>query len=257
MMLRSIRIYYRILGVNGLLAAFRAKISGKVVTYRIKRADCIYPLALRIPSTDVPTYKKIFTNKDYNFNVKTFPKVIIDAGANIGFASIYFANKFPDAKIIAIEPEISNFNLLKKNVAFYKNIIPLQVALWNTNETIEVVDPGSGKWGFFTEKQASNNKDNLVRHPVNGMTVDSVMEECNVEKIDVLKIDIEGSEKEVFSDTSAWIGKVNSMIIELHENIKPGSSQSFYSGSPGFSDEWKQGENIFLSKGNYLERAFQ
>jgi hypothetical protein len=80
------------------------------------------------------------------------------------------------------------------------------------------------------------------------------MEECKVNKIDIFKIDIEGSEKEVFGDTSAWIEKVDSIIIELHEQLQPGSSQIFYSGTPGFNTEWRQGENIFLTKGNAIER---
>jgi FkbM family methyltransferase len=253
-MFRSMRIYFRILGAKGVLAAIKAKISGKVVFFKIKRSDCAYPLIIRIPSTDVPTYKKIFINHEYAFNVNTFPKVIVDAGANTGFASIYLANKFPETKIIAIEPEISNYTLLKKNVAFYKNIVPMQVALWNKNETIEVVDPGSGKWGFFTNKQTYKNESNIVCHPVNGMTVEKVMEECKVKKIDIFKIDIEGSEKEVFGDTSAWIEKVDSIIIELHEQLQPGSSQIFYLGTPGFNTEWRQGENIFLTKGNVITR---
>ena len=66
-----------------------------------------------------------------------------------GFASIYFANKYPGAKIIAIEPEQSNFELLKDNIAPYPNIIPIQAALWHKNEEINLIDPGLGKSGVY------------------------------------------------------------------------------------------------------------
>ena len=72
----------------------------------------------------------------------------MDAGANIGLASILFANRFPQAKIFAIEPEHDNFNLLADNVCTYDNIVPLHAALWGENATIHLTDPGDGAWGF-------------------------------------------------------------------------------------------------------------
>ena len=75
--------------------------------------------------------------------------------------------------------------------------------------------------------------------------------------IDILKIDIEGAEKEVFSDTSAWIEKVDSIIIELHERMKPGCISSFYAGSRGFNKEWRQGENIYLSRTGGAHKTFR
>jgi FkbM family methyltransferase len=197
----------------------------------------------------------VFIEQEYDFLVETQPKVIIDAGANIGLASIYFASKYPDAKIIAIEPEQSNFELLKENVAPYPHVVPIQAALWNKNEEINLIDPGSGKWGFMTEmKQPSKKIPSKTCHTVMGTTIDKIMQDYSLTKIDILKIDIEGAEKEVFSDTSSWIGKVDAVIIELHERFKPGCNRSFYRGSNGFDSEWSQGENMYLSRGNCLAR---
>jgi tRNA G46 methylase TrmB len=117
--------YFRILGLSGLLCVIKAKVTNSTVYFKLKRQDCKFSLCLRIPSSDVPTYEQVFIDKEYDFLVKKQPKVIVDAGANIGLASIYFANKYPDAKIIAIEPEQSNFELFKENVAPYPHIIPI------------------------------------------------------------------------------------------------------------------------------------
>jgi len=186
----------------------------------------------------------------------------LDVGANIGLASIYFANKYPEATIVAIEPEESNFELLKKNVESYSNITPVQAALWDKNEDISLVDPGLDKCGFMTQekdKKEKNTGDILSQktnipecHQVRGMTVDKIMKDYNFAEVDILKIDIEGAEKEVFKDTSAWIGGVNSIIVELHEHMKSGCKRSFYNGSNGFDNEWTQGENVYLSKSGYL-----
>ncbi len=96
----------------------------------------------------------------------------------------------------------------------------------------------------------------IISDEVNGITVDKIMKDFNLKKIDILKIDIEGAEKEVFQDTSFWIKKVNSIVIELHEDLKPGCSRSFYNGTNGFDDEWIQGYNLVcLSRNNYLKKS--
>ena len=80
------------------------------------------------------------------------------------------------------------------------------------------------------------------------MTVDTLMKEHGIDHIDILKIDIEGAEKEVFRDPSAWIGKVDALIVELHERMKLGCNRSFYNGTNCFDDEWFQGENVYLAR---------
>ncbi len=254
-MIRKIRMHLRTVGLGGLLCSMMGGVTHSAVALKVSRKHCKHPLWLRVPSSDVPTYKKIFVDQEYDFLMAPPPKAIIDAGANIGLASIYFANKYPDAKVVAIEPEQSNFELLQKNVAPYSNIVPLQAALWNANEEINLIDPGLGKWGFMTAtKDAPENLKGDTRHTVRAMTVDRVMSEFKLDKIDVLKVDIEGAEREVFRDTSAWIGKVDSIIIELHEHMKAGCNRSFYEGSKGFDHEWMHGENMFLSRGNCLTK---
>lgn len=129
----------------------------------------------------------------------------------------------------------------------------MQAALWNTNGEIKVIDPGYGKSGYMTEGAApSKGPPRSVCHSVMAMTVDGIMRRYHLKKIDILKIDIEGAEKEVFSDTSSWIDNVRSLIIELHERGKPGCNRAFYCGTNGFDREWTRGENVYLARGNYL-----
>ena len=94
---------------------------------------------------------KSSSGRNTDFEVEKPPRTLVDAGANIGLASLYFANRFPSANIIAIEPEQSNFDLLRKNVAPYETITPIRAALWHENGIIKLVDPERlGKWGFMT-----------------------------------------------------------------------------------------------------------
>jgi FkbM family methyltransferase len=248
-MIRTIKYYRRLVGVRGTVLAIKGKITKTPSLLKIDRPDIEFPFYLRVPSSDVPTFEQIFIRQDYNFDVKKTPKTIIDAGANIGLASLYFSNKFPNSNIIAIEPEESNFELLKRNIAPYANITPIRGALWHENKRINLVDPDLGKWAFMTQAQDSDEEGlGEILHEVEGMTVDTIMKEQGIEQIDILKIDIEGAEREVFRDPSSWLRKVDTLIVELHERMKSGCNRSFYNSTNSFDDEWFQGENIYLTR---------
>jgi FkbM family methyltransferase len=90
--------------------------------------------------------------------VNTAPEFIIDAGANIGLASVYFASRFPNARILAIEPERKNFEILVKNVERYPNVQPILGALWGERAEVEVVDRGLGNWGFMIEASSDSER---------------------------------------------------------------------------------------------------
>jgi FkbM family methyltransferase len=247
---RQMRMYRRTVGISGFVRAMNAKFTKKTGYCSVRQPHYQHPFRLRVPSSDVDTYEEIFINRKYDFVLEKEPKVIVDAGANIGLASIYFANKCPGAKILAIEPEISNFELLKENVRPYPQVIPIHAALWNKSEEVLLTDPGLGKWGFMTEHRTEiGNQSRVARHPVMAVTINDLLDNYGLKSIDILKIDIEGSEREVFGDSASWIERVDSIIIELHERLKIGSNRSFYCGSNGFQREWQHGDNVHLSRG--------
>jgi FkbM family methyltransferase len=249
-MIDTIKYYYKRFGINGIIGIIKTKFTKTEVLIRVDRKEIKFPFYLRDQTSDIPTFDQIFLKEEYSFSPYKSPRIIVDAGANIGLTSIYFANKYPEAKIISIEPEKSNYKLLKKNIDQYNNIVAYHAALWNKNEMINLVDPGLGKWGFMTTNNENNNEilESNTCHEVQGLTVDRIMNMNDLKEIDILKIDIEGSEREVFLNSSDWIEKINIIIIELHEQMRTGCNSSFYNGTSGFDDEWTQGENIFLSR---------
>ena len=257
--LSRVSLYLKISSFSGFLRGVYSTLFKVPQIITVNRTHCRFPFRIRFASSDIDTLQQIFLWHEYDVKVDAQPAVIVDAGANIGLAAIYFANVFPEAKIIAIEPEQGNFELLRENVAPCGAIIPLQAALWHKNEDIDLVDPGRGHWGFVTRGKedglgASESAQGAVCHRVRAITVDWLMDEYGLDRINILKIDIEGAEKEVFSDASAWIGKVDSMIVELHDHFKPGCLESFHEGAKGFDEEWSQGENVFVTKKGVLAR---
>jgi FkbM family methyltransferase len=208
------------------------------VVLRRTRSVC----RLRPRSSDEDCLWQVFVNEEYLLPFPLNPTVIVDAGANIGGASLYFAYKYPDAKILALEPEASNFALLKHNCAAMKNIIPIQAALWAQSERVTLTDPDAEKWRFTVTPSCDGEQN------IRGMTIEELMQEFGVDHIDLLKVDIEGAEKEVFgSGPTTWLVCVNTIAIELHDRYMPGCAQAFYEALHGrrFFQEVR-GENVII-----------
>ena len=101
----------------------------------------------------------IFGFQEYLLPIENFqPKLILDCGGNIGCAAVYFANKYPDAQIYSVEPAENNFQLLKFNTTFYKNVHVINSALWNKETFIKLenADGNNLAWMVF-ETMAKGN----------------------------------------------------------------------------------------------------
>jgi FkbM family methyltransferase len=186
-MFHYIKRYLRTVGILGLLRALGEKTTGSTGLFSLNRKGIAFPIYLRLNSSDVPTYEDLSTNRDNDFSVLQPPTTTVDAGANIGLAAIHFANRWPDAGIIAIEPETSNFNLLKKNVAPYGNVHPVNAALWNRTGEIDMIDTGFGYWAFMTQApDASMPPKGQPAPKIRAITMDAVIDEFRLDKIDIL-----------------------------------------------------------------------
>lgn len=139
------------------------------------------------------------------------PEVIIDAGANIGFFSLIMSWRFPNTKIIAIEPDKANYELLKKNIGNDKNIYPVLAGLWDKDTYLHV---HSEKAAYSITVEESDDDTG-----VKSVCVDSLIKQYELgDKIDIFKMDIEGSEYTLFKNNyEKWIGKVKCYIIEIHD----------------------------------------
>lgn len=251
---KNLRHYCRSFGWRGVEFALKNRTLKEPVEVAVFCPLATQTVTLRLGTSDLATYEKIFADREYLFAPRTPPKVILDAGANIGLASLFFAARFPAAKIIAIEPEASNFALLLKNTAAFPQIIPIQAALWGEDTSVNVVDPGLDKWGFQA-RSAEDVCPDVVCHSVAGMTVDRIMREHNLDFIDILKMDIEGGEIEVFNGGGAWLDRVGLLIAELHERYRPGCDRSLEQVAARFAERWQVGESVYLAREkNSLQR---
>lgn len=173
---------------------------------------------LRLMSTDILVFKQIILGQELDPIVKLFttsritPKVMIDAGANIGLCSIFMRINFPSVKILCIEPNKQNVEMIHKNLGF-ANFQILQKALWFQKGYLEE-QQGDGAWGIhMVEIEEESNE------AVESTSLIDVMRQFNLETIDYLKIDIEGAEKQIFFQDpliNKVLDKVTCISIEPH-----------------------------------------
>lgn len=228
------------LGVVGAAKLFMA--SQRQGNYLIKPRGYKYNIGLRGLTSDPVIFYNIFCVGGYP--VVNLPQIqtIVDAGANAGYYSVFAARHYPGALIIAIEPEESNFALLRSNVEAYPSVIALHAGLWSREGTIKINDTTAEKWCFRCGDFSSEDID--PGKGIQAVTVESLLRDHNLSQIDILKMDIESGEKEVFSaqDTS-WLSKVRVLICELH----PGCWRSFFEALKPYSYDCRQvGENIVV-----------
>ncbi|KAA5802402.1 FkbM family methyltransferase [Alkalicaulis satelles] len=146
--------------------------------------------------------------------------LIIDGGGNIGTAAIWFADQFPEAHIVSIEPDHDNFKLIEINCQGLK-VSPVHAAIGAKNGWLVVVDPGRGEWGYVTRTEGEGEK-------VRSITMKSLVDEfigLGFEPF-LLKLDIEGAEKDLFEGEADWFDRFPYIMVETHDSMMPGQACS-------------------------------
>ncbi len=223
---RFLRWHYHAFGIATLpLCLYRFLLNKEFVKVKVGNEFSVF---LRGGTTDMDVYNEIFMKKELDFEISE-PEYIVDAGAHIGFSSIWFSKRYPHAKILSIEPEGSNYNLLKINTYNYPNIICIHAGLWNEPAILEIENKHVDNWKFTVKKIEGN-----TISGVEGINIQLLMKKNNWNRIDLLKIDIEGSEVEVFNESSQWINSVKVIIIELHDRVRPGCREALVKATRNF-----------------------
>lgn len=235
----GLKWHYQLCGIRGVWAQASFRIFGSPRELTVTPRGMEHPVYLRLRTSDFCAYKDVLVckEKQYDPGLPDFsPRIIVDAGAHIGMASICFARTYPQATIIAIEPEPSNFKALLRNTSPYGSIIPIEAALWKEDGEVSLGTSDAHPKGAF---QVVDNGQARIR----AMTVRTLMREAGISSIDLLKLDIEGAEKEVF-EACDWIETVRVIAIELHDRVKPGCRAAVQRAAKNFRS-YQRGDVTF------------
>lgn len=172
----------------------------------------IKDLLLRCPpSSDLACWKQVIQDEQYRCVVEAYKdaRTIVDLGANIGLASRYFSFHYPQARIISVEPDESNFSVLELN----------------SNDSMELVHAGiwSKTCRLSTNREFRDRNDWAVRtaeshEGIRGITLPELMDEREIKQIDILKVDVEGAEFELFKD-ARFLKDVGIVAMEIHKEL--------------------------------------
>lgn len=235
---------YRFGARSGTIAYLKSR-RGKG-TARIELPGYPGPIELRRGSSDVSVFDEVFISREYDLDIDPGPApLIIDAGANVGYASVFLAREYPAARILAIEPDRANFDLLHRNTRFYEGVRAIHGALWCESGQVRIEDQMAEPWALRVVP--AKDDDPLA---VPAVTIPELLRAEDRDRIDLLKIDIEGSERELFSaGYESWLGLVETMVIELHDWARPGASKSVFAAVSRFDFAQSiAGEKLVFSK---------
>lgn len=180
-----------------------------------------HPLRLRNNTSDEPCYRQAFGGQ-YDPLLDLTLGLVLDLGAYIGLSTVWMLSRWPECRVIAVEPDRENFALLKENTAPYGDRVRLVYGgAWSHLTALRPVEETLGlgqEWGRRMEECPRGGVSTCPGYPVANLIGD--------EQVGLLKCDIEGAEVQVFAD-APWLAQVGAIAIELHDRYAPDASAVF------------------------------
>ncbi len=190
--------------------------AGRVVrTIRFK--GCPTPIHYRTESSDFDVMTEVFFERYYDCVAhETDVSLVVDCGANIGCASLFFLNAYPGCRVVAVEPDAGNFALSRRNLSRYGDrATVVQAGVWPFATGLKVergLNRDGREWSFQVRAASPGEEPDVT-----ATTIDHLLTSSGRDRIDILKVDIEGAEARLFGEgTERWLPRVRNLVIEFH-----------------------------------------
>ncbi len=202
------------------------------VAARARHRDWRAQFWLRPERSDLRTFQQVFLDDGYNLaslprwpelerafqrRAAHAPPLILDLGANIGLASLYFAQRWPAAEILAVEPSPANFALLQRNLAPFPRLHPLHAAAAAHDGAVRIANPEGPAAAHRTTPAPPG-----APGAIPALSLPSLLAQAPHAQPWLLKVDIEGAEAELFSGPLDWLDRFPILIAEPHDWMLPG-----------------------------------
>lgn len=153
-------------------------------------------------------------------------RTVLDGGANGGYSTAFFAQMWPLARIVAVEPDADNYAVLRMNTRHFPGVEALQAGLWSTERTSLSVQEGTkmggGAWNLVTHAAPPGSTDDRA---VPSVAVPWLLQHLCLRDFDIVKLDVEGAETAIFSSSSTWLHHVKLLFIETHPRMMGRNSE--------------------------------
>lgn len=181
-------------------------------------------VSLREIGSDILTFDEVIKQQVYGNVLSKLGqcKTVIDLGANIGLASLYFASRYPSCRLLAVEPNPPTYEILTANLG---DLIDagrcrtLQAAVWGSERQL-VADPSHAHdhYSAFAARELTGNEKG--EDTMRGFPITRIIHDSGFDNVDLLKVDIEGAEVELFKGDLDWLRRVGAIAIEFHHDSR-------------------------------------
>jgi FkbM family methyltransferase len=204
------------LGLASLLRLHLQKRFGRKPAFQLSSKFLHHHIIVRRDTSDLLAFHQTLVNREYSCLDNIDANLIVDLGANVGYTAAYFLSRFPHCELLAIEPDPENYAALKDNLTPYgKRCQVFHAAVWPRIEPLRFRQPvvRGNEWSRSIE--ASDTVDPSIGSVV---TMPWLFDRAGGRRVSILKIDIEGAERELFEADTDWLKLVDNIIIELHSD---------------------------------------
>jgi FkbM family methyltransferase len=217
------KIFYRLQKVGAIeeVANNSQNLTAKITVNQV-------PLAIQIrhsPCSDILVYRQIFAEGEYKALLSTLhqyhckPALIVDAGANVGYTTLFLLAHFRQSHVLCIEPDAANVAQIVANTVAnnWSSVEVVKAGVWSHNCWLKLNrDKSNGQdWGFYVTES-----DTATDLPaIDILQLPTVQQAAT---IDLLKMDIEGSEAKIFDNpayASALLAKTRFIAMEIHDDM--------------------------------------
>lgn len=185
--------------------AYRRGLGRGETVFHVKGVS--HGLRARAATTDAVTMESVFGGA-YHLPPRPLgtDAVILDLGANAGYAAAHLATRYPGARVIAVELDAGNAELARRNLAPYERCELVNAAIWISDGEIE--------YGGDAEDAFAITGDGTNRAP--SVTIPTLLDQRGLPRADFVKMDIEGAEWPLFQQPG-WLDRVDAICVEIHQ----------------------------------------
>jgi FkbM family methyltransferase len=191
-----------------------AQVPRGLVTLRMR--GYAYPLFIRRNSSDRFIVRQVFREQEYGSVPLALPiRWLVDAGANIGCASFYLLHRYVDAHVDVIEPDPENMEVCRRNLApFVSRVRFHEKGVWPRSTFLRLIRPpvGEARESMVSVAECVGPEESDLE----AISLDDLLSQGAPSRFDLVKMDIEGSERAVLEGIPGWLSSTNNLMIELH-----------------------------------------
>jgi FkbM family methyltransferase len=173
-----------------------------------------HPIKLRTCTSDPFIFRQIMIENEYLPLEHLQISSVLDLGANVGLASVWFLSRFPNVRVFAVEADGGNYEVCSENLApYHERARVMRGAAWSKRTTLTLLRKSCAADNHVKEPTPEDKAEDRVE----GWDIASLVRMSGFEHVDLAKIDVEGAEAEIFgSNIGSWLPRVRNLCIELH-----------------------------------------